>query len=189
MPEIVDLYQKHGMAVLDIVFHMTRTYAYGLHRKQLILRGKWPFSMKGDNYCLNDQTYNLSVSGPTAMSLDACCEPLPTSTIARRPEVCCVPQHHANNSEQQFTSQLPYTSPASTATSGQGRLSNHTMPNQSSGCLSVASMHHHISVHAQQAHDMPVDSGRCADGDSELESSVTSGVAVDRLANITTYRN
>ena len=40
MPEIVDLYQKHGMAVLDIVFHMTRTYAYGLHRKQLILRGK-----------------------------------------------------------------------------------------------------------------------------------------------------
>ena len=175
MPEIVDLYQKHGMAVLDIVFHMTRTYAYGLHRKQLILRGKWPFSMKGENYCLNDQTYNLSVSGPTAMSLDACCEPLPTNTIARRPEVCCVPPHHA--------------SPASTATSGQGRLTNHTMPNQSSGCLSVAIMHHHIPVHAQQAHDMPVDSVRCADGDSELESSVTSGVAVDRLATLTTYSN
>ena len=63
------------------------------------------------------------------------------------------------------------------------------MPNQSSGCLSVAIMHHHIPVHAQQAHDMPVDSGRCADGDSELESSVTSGVAVYRLATLTIYSN
>ena len=50
-------------------------------------------------------------------------------------------------------------------------------------------MHHHIPVHAQQAHDMPVDSVRCADGDIELESSVTSGVAVDRLATLTTYSN
>ena len=43
-------------------------------------------------------------------------------------------------------------------------------------------LHRHIPVHPQQAHDMPGDSGRCADGESELESKVTGGVAADRLA-------
>ena len=186
MPDIVGLYQKHGMAVLDIVFYMTRTYAYGLHRKQLILRGKWPFSMKGENNCLKDQTNILPVSGPTASSLDASSEPLPTSTIARRPEVCCVPTLHTITSDHQCTSHVHHTSPVSTATSGQGRLSNHAMSDHSSECPVVEIMHHHIPVHAQQAPNMPVDSGRCAVGDSELDSSETGSVAADNQSTPTT---
>ena len=47
----------------------------------------------------------------------------------------------------------------------------------------MAIIHYHAPVHTQQALDRPADSGRCADGDSELESSVTNGVAVDMLAS------
>ena len=121
------------------------------------------------------------------MSLDACDEPSPTSTNTRMPEVCSLPHH--TSTDQQFTSHVPHTSPASTATSGQGRLPNHTMPYQMSECPSVASMHHHIPVLAQQAHNQPARSGRCADGDSELESSVTSGVAVDSPSTLTASSN
>ena len=43
---------------------MTRTYAYGLHRKKLILLGKWPYSTKNEN-CFPplNRTTNSFVSG------------------------------------------------------------------------------------------------------------------------------
>ena len=123
------------------------------------------------------------------MSLDVCHEPLSTSSIAQRPEVCCVPPNVTNNPDQQCTSHLPSASPSITATSGQEGLPNHAEPVQLRECPSVASMHHHIPDYAQQANYMRVDSVRLADGDSELESGVTSGVAVDRPETIITCSN
>ena len=71
MPEIICLYQTYGMPVLDIVYYMTRTYVYGLHRKKLILTGKWPYSTKDLNYCnLNEQTYSQNVSGAVTTAQD-----------------------------------------------------------------------------------------------------------------------
>ena len=46
LPEIVRLWQIFGQQVLDIVFYLTRTFAYVLHRKKLILVEKWPFATK-----------------------------------------------------------------------------------------------------------------------------------------------
>ena len=37
------------MQVLDLVFHMTISLAYGLHRKKLILTGRWPYATKNEN--------------------------------------------------------------------------------------------------------------------------------------------
>ena len=45
---ILKLYQSFGMQVLKIVFSMCRTYAYGSHRKKLILVGKWPYATRDD---------------------------------------------------------------------------------------------------------------------------------------------
>ena len=53
IPAIISLHQSYVAAVLDIVFFMTRTYAYALHRKKLILIGKWPYSTKNENFCPN----------------------------------------------------------------------------------------------------------------------------------------
>lgn len=41
-PEIVSLAQVHGSPLLELVFFMTRTYAYSIHRQKMILIGKWP---------------------------------------------------------------------------------------------------------------------------------------------------
>ena len=71
MPQIISLYQIHGMLVLNIVYYMTRTYVYGLHRKKLILTGKWPYSDRDPNYCnLNRQTYSQNVSGAVPTTND-----------------------------------------------------------------------------------------------------------------------
>ena len=35
VPEIITLTQVYGLAVLDIVLYLTRSYVYGLHRKKL----------------------------------------------------------------------------------------------------------------------------------------------------------
>ena len=46
MQEISALFEEHGRVVLDIVFYMARTYAYGMHRKKFILIRKWPYSTR-----------------------------------------------------------------------------------------------------------------------------------------------
>ena len=52
----------------------------------------------------------------------------------------------------------------------------------------MAIMDHHTPVHTQQAHDIPADSERCADGDSELKSSEAYDIAADRLVTPTTSK-
>ena len=47
MPEIICLCQTYGMPVPNIVYYMCRNYVYGLHRKKLMLTGKWPYSTSG----------------------------------------------------------------------------------------------------------------------------------------------
>ena len=62
--EIVGLYLTHGMQVLEIVFSMCRTYAYGLHRKKLILVGKWPYATRDENCSnFNYQINSTNVEG------------------------------------------------------------------------------------------------------------------------------
>ena len=65
LPPIIDLYQRYGKSVLDIVFYITRTFVYGLHRRKLILLGKWPYSTKNENCYMNkiEQLTNSSVAG------------------------------------------------------------------------------------------------------------------------------
>ena len=57
LPPIVELYQRYGKCVLDIVFYITRTLAYGLHRKKLIILGKWPYSVRNENCHQNKKEY------------------------------------------------------------------------------------------------------------------------------------
>ena len=45
IPEVVTMHQEFGMPVLELVFYMTRTFAYSLHRKKLILTDKWPYAI------------------------------------------------------------------------------------------------------------------------------------------------
>ena len=61
IPEIIQLCQALGWQALECLFYMIRTYAYGLHRKKLIIIGKWPYSTKNEN--CNVQSNLLSVSG------------------------------------------------------------------------------------------------------------------------------
>ena len=170
MAEIIFLFQTFGKGVLDIVYYMARTYAYGLHRKRLILIGKWPYATKDENCNNVNQIKTLDVAG----------------TMTKGPGVMEGPTTARYSQGDTQYSQTSLTSPVSTDTSGQGGFSNHAEPSHSRECPSVASMHHHVPVHAQQAHYMPVDSGRCADGDSELESNETSGLAVDNQSTLTT---
>ena len=60
LPQIINLYQNNGSGVLEIIFSMTRTFAHGLHRKKLIIIGKWPYSNKNEN-CY--PSYNATVAG------------------------------------------------------------------------------------------------------------------------------
>ena len=40
-PEIINLVQLHGEKVLDHLLYLTRTMAYHLHKKKMMLSGKW----------------------------------------------------------------------------------------------------------------------------------------------------
>ena len=91
--------------------------------------------------------------------------------------MCYVPPHHASSQEHQIVSHVPHPSPASPTTLIHGSRAH-----------GVAIMHHHTPVHAQQAHDIPADSERCADGDSELKSSEAYDIAADRLVTPTTSK-
>ena len=61
MPEIISLHNMHGKVVFDMVLYMARTYVYGLHRKKLILAGKWPYASKNEN--CNDHINQNAVAG------------------------------------------------------------------------------------------------------------------------------
>ena len=68
VPEIITLTQVYGLAVLDIVLYLTRTYVYGLHRKKLILMGKWPYAVNNSDFsCPDISSTNFSVTGPTML--------------------------------------------------------------------------------------------------------------------------
>ena len=45
-PEIIVLIQLYGEPVLRHVMYLTRTFAFSMHRKKLILTGRWPLSGK-----------------------------------------------------------------------------------------------------------------------------------------------
>ena len=54
MPELAELCKHYGDIIFDTVAYMGRTYVYGLHRKKLILMGKWPYATKDAN-CVKDK--------------------------------------------------------------------------------------------------------------------------------------
>ena len=49
IPEVDHLVVQYGMPVLCSIFYMARTYAYGLHRKKLIITGRWPYATDKSN--------------------------------------------------------------------------------------------------------------------------------------------
>ena len=68
MPPIIALYQSFGIDVINIVLYMTRTFAYGLHRRKQILIGRWPYSTKNPDCTSSDIVFHLpySVAGSQA---------------------------------------------------------------------------------------------------------------------------
>ena len=40
--EVIALCQANGKPLLDLVFYLTRTWAYSIHRQKMILLGRWP---------------------------------------------------------------------------------------------------------------------------------------------------
>ena len=54
------MHQEFGMPVLELVFYMTRTFAYSLHRKKLILTDKCPYAIP--NLC-HTKTNAITFSG------------------------------------------------------------------------------------------------------------------------------
>ena len=90
LPPITSLYQSFGFIILELVFYMARTFAYGLHRKKLILLGKWPYSSRNENcFPQHNVISNVAVSGvpggcpgdPPGMAsgVDPRGHPIPTS--------------------------------------------------------------------------------------------------------------
>ena len=67
LPEIIRLWQTCGPEILAIVFYLTRTFVYALHRKKLILVGKWPYVTKNEN-CLNipNKSNPLCIAGESS---------------------------------------------------------------------------------------------------------------------------
>ena len=68
VPEIISLYQTHGMAVLDTALYITRTYAYYIHRKKLILTGKWPYTAKDSDCSHLNQLSKTYIAGTTELT-------------------------------------------------------------------------------------------------------------------------
>ena len=82
MPAIIKLSQDLGWQVLETVFYMTRTYTYGLHRKKLIVVGKWPYSTRNEN--CNIQNNLFSFSGTETATKRTYC-PQTDTTVAQWP--------------------------------------------------------------------------------------------------------
>ena len=64
LPAMDHLITSYGIQVLDLVCHMTMTYAYGLHRKKLIITGRWPYAIVNENCVPNTEQINdILISG------------------------------------------------------------------------------------------------------------------------------
>ena len=84
--EILKLYQAFGMQVLEIVFSMCRTHAYRLHRKKLILVGKWPYATRDENFSNFNYQINLAnVAGTKTRTPAAMSEVLIVASHPHRP--------------------------------------------------------------------------------------------------------
>ena len=68
LPDVIALHQAYGQGVLDIIFYIIRTFVYGLHRKKLILVGRWPYSSNNEN-CSNQINPSI-ISGPALLCAD-----------------------------------------------------------------------------------------------------------------------
>ena len=67
IPAVDHMVAEYGMQVLDLIYYMSMSYAYGLHRKKLIITGRWPYATVNEN-CQNhniDQINFHSVAGAT----------------------------------------------------------------------------------------------------------------------------
>ena len=109
VPEIIKLGQIYGMDVLGIAFYITRTYVYGIHRKKLILTGKWPYAVKNPDcasVAMNPQT-NISVAGPMKHAQQYQ-NMSTTSTLSLHPVVVLVPpQYTASTTQVTALAQIP----------------------------------------------------------------------------------
>ena len=88
-PTVISLVQLEREAVLDIVFYMSRTFVYALHRKKLILIGKWPFSTHSSSSLI--PLTNVYVSGPPAGDDAAACDDAPQADVVTDSQTVVVP--------------------------------------------------------------------------------------------------
>ena len=67
IPAVDHLVIEYGMEVLDLIYHMSMSYAYGLHRKKLIITGRWPYATNNENCQQFNkiQINSVSVAGGT----------------------------------------------------------------------------------------------------------------------------
>ena len=70
VPEIISLCQSHGEAVTDTALYITRTYAYSIHRKKLILTGRWPYAAKDSDCSDLFKISKTCVSGTTELTMN-----------------------------------------------------------------------------------------------------------------------
>jgi hypothetical protein len=152
--EIYQLYQGFEMQVLEIVFSMCRTYAYGLHRKMLILVGKWPYATRDENCNFKYQINSPIVAG----------------TMPRTPAAMCdVPLAASHPTDPSHDQTSPY--------NNRSELCNFDeLPSE---CLTVAHVPHPVLVPALlHDHGQPADRGASIGGDSGLtggDSGLTGG--------------
>ena len=88
-PTVISLVQLEREAVLDIVFYMSRTFVYALHRKKLILIGKWPFSTHSSSSLI--PLTNVYVSGPPAGDDAAACDDAPQADVVTDSQCVVIP--------------------------------------------------------------------------------------------------
>ena len=166
MPEISPLFEEHGSEVLDIVFYMSRTYAYGLHRKKLILIGKWPYSTRNENCYNTPSQTNSSVVSGSMREPEAHTSKSRTINLHDRPALYCDQLQASHNSDRQLVCD----------NGGHDQL--HVIKQQSES-LSVARLHHHVHGHVHPSHGPIVSSDVHAGGDCGLAGSLVMGRITD----------
>jgi hypothetical protein len=64
IPAVLSLTQLCGYQAMELVFYMTRTFAYNIHRRKEILAGRWPYANQS-NYitCTIDMINYENVAG------------------------------------------------------------------------------------------------------------------------------
>lgn len=58
-PEMIVLVQLYGEPLLRHVMYLTRTFAFSMHRKKLILTGRWPYSGRKEQQRNNQNSINI----------------------------------------------------------------------------------------------------------------------------------